>query len=148
MHKPMSLALFFFAIATILQYPSCHAQNSPQDYLPNAARAQVGVGPIAWDEKVAAFARNYVNQRVGDCNLVHSTNRPYGEKPCQGARRVHRPGSGGFVGRGEALLRPLVEFLCWRRVSALHTGGVAQLGTGRLCEGSMQQRVVVHFLQL
>ncbi|KAK4405153.1 Pathogenesis-related leaf protein 6 [Sesamum angolense] len=93
MHKPMSLALFFFAIATILQYPSCHAQNSPQDYVSahNAARAQVGVGPIAWDEKVANFARNYVNQRVGDCNLVHSTNRPYGENLAKG--------SGEFTGR-------------------------------------------------
>ncbi|KAL0454320.1 UNVERIFIED_CONTAM: Pathogenesis-related leaf protein 4 [Sesamum latifolium] len=93
MHKTISLALFFFAIATILQYSSCHAQNSPQDYLAahNAARAQVGVGPIAWDENVAAFARNYVNQRLGDCNLVHSTNRPYGENLAKG--------SGEFTGR-------------------------------------------------
>ncbi|KAL0412641.1 UNVERIFIED_CONTAM: Pathogenesis-related leaf protein 6 [Sesamum radiatum] len=93
MHKTISLALFFLAIAAILQYSLCHAQNSPQDYVAahNAARAQVGVGPIAWDENVAAFARNYVNQRRGDCNLVHSTNRPYGENLAKG--------SGKFTGR-------------------------------------------------
>ncbi|KAK9097094.1 hypothetical protein Sjap_022591 [Stephania japonica] len=45
----------------------------------NAARAQVGVGPLVWDETVAATARNYANQRAGDCSLVHSGNRNYGE---------------------------------------------------------------------
>ncbi|KAH7575467.1 hypothetical protein JRO89_XS02G0118000 [Xanthoceras sorbifolium] len=58
---------------------SC-AQSSPQDYLRahNAARAQVGVGPIRWDDRVAAYAQNYANQRKGDCRLVHSGG-PYGE---------------------------------------------------------------------
>ncbi|KAJ9180988.1 hypothetical protein P3X46_009165 [Hevea brasiliensis] len=57
-----------------------HAQNSPQDYLNahNAARARVGVGPIRWDNKVAAYAQNYANKRKGDCRLVHSVG-PYGE---------------------------------------------------------------------
>ncbi|OVA16075.1 Allergen V5/Tpx-1-related [Macleaya cordata] len=50
------------------------AQNSPQDYLAphNAARAEVGVGPITWDDTIAAFSRDYANQRSGDCNLIHS----------------------------------------------------------------------------
>ncbi|KAK1572516.1 hypothetical protein Q3G72_033915 [Acer saccharum] len=57
-----------------------HAQDSPQDYLNahNAARSQVGVGPVTWDEQVAAYARNYANQHKGDCRLVHSGG-PYGE---------------------------------------------------------------------
>ncbi|GJN10358.1 hypothetical protein PR202_ga28446 [Eleusine coracana subsp. coracana] len=58
------------------------AQNSPQDYLDlhNAARAAVGVGPVTWDNTVAAWAQNYANSRRGDCALVHSpSGRPYGE---------------------------------------------------------------------
>ncbi|KAA8536306.1 hypothetical protein F0562_028784 [Nyssa sinensis] len=71
---------------------SSQAQNSPQDYLNahNAARAEVGVGTMTWDDTVAAFAQNYANQRSGDCNLVHSTNRPYGENIAVG--------SGDFTG--------------------------------------------------
>ncbi|XP_073127441.1 pathogenesis-related leaf protein 6-like [Henckelia pumila] len=86
---PISFLLFIiFAVSQHL----CHAQNSPQDYLNahNAARAQVRVGAITWDANVAAFAQNYVNSRLGDCNLVHSTNRPYGENIAKG--------SGDFTG--------------------------------------------------
>ncbi|KAK7328037.1 hypothetical protein VNO77_22131 [Canavalia gladiata] len=51
-----------------------YAQDSPADYVNahNAARSQVGVPNLAWDETVAAFATNYANQRKGDCQLVHS----------------------------------------------------------------------------
>ncbi|KAM7470528.1 hypothetical protein LguiA_008711 [Lonicera macranthoides] len=67
------------------------AQNSPQDYLDahNSARAAVGVGPLVWDNTVAAYAQNYANQRIGDCNLVHSGG-PYGENLAKG--------SGDFTG--------------------------------------------------
>ncbi|XP_031481784.1 pathogenesis-related protein PRB1-3-like [Nymphaea colorata] len=63
-----------------------HAQNSPQDFLAphNAARAEVGVGPMSWDDEVAAYAEGYANQRVGDCNLEHSGGR-YGENIFQGS---------------------------------------------------------------
>ena len=56
------------------------AQNSPQDYLDahNLARAQVGVGPMVWDDTIAAYAQSYGNQRMGDCNLIHSGG-PFGE---------------------------------------------------------------------
>nr|QMS54637.1 pathogenesis-related protein 6 [Volkameria inermis] len=91
--KNFSLASLFFIALTAMLLHSCHGQNSRQDYLDahNAARARVGVGPMVWDATVAAFARNYVNQRLRDCNLVHSTNRPYGENLAKG--------SGGFTGR-------------------------------------------------
>ncbi|KAJ1434862.1 Ves allergen [Sesbania bispinosa] len=51
-----------------------YAQDSPTDYLNahNAARSEVKVPNLVWDETVAAFARNYANQRKGDCKLVHS----------------------------------------------------------------------------
>ncbi|ONK64376.1 uncharacterized protein A4U43_C07F25160 [Asparagus officinalis] len=56
------------------------AQNSPQDYVDahNAARAAVNVGPVHWNETLAAYAQNYASQRIGDCQLVHSGG-PYGE---------------------------------------------------------------------
>ncbi|XWS67538.1 hypothetical protein CRYUN_Cryun04dG0015000 [Craigia yunnanensis] len=56
------------------------AQNSTQDYLSvhNAARAQVGVGPMTWDATVAAYAQQYANKRISDCGLIHS-NGPYSE---------------------------------------------------------------------
>ncbi|GMY38820.1 pathogenesis-related protein 1-like [Fagus crenata] len=71
------------SIEVYLTNPIVHisyAQNSPADYVNahNAARAQVGVGPMTWDANLAAFAQNYANQRKGDCRLVHSGG-PYGE---------------------------------------------------------------------
>eukprot|EP00268_Persea_americana_P011503 TRINITY_DN14855_c1_g2_i2.p1 TRINITY_DN14855_c1_g2~~TRINITY_DN14855_c1_g2_i2.p1 ORF type:complete len:163 (-),score=7.27 TRINITY_DN14855_c1_g2_i2:145-633(-) len=62
------------------------AQNSPQDFLNahNAARNQVGVGPLVWDNTVAAYAQNYANRRMGDCSLTHSGG-PYGENLFRGS---------------------------------------------------------------
>ncbi|KAH7673639.1 Cysteine-rich secretory protein-related protein [Dioscorea alata] len=56
------------------------AQNSPDDFVNahNSARNMVGVGPVTWDDTVAAYAKNYADQRIGDCELIHS-NGPYGE---------------------------------------------------------------------
>ncbi|XP_059653086.1 pathogenesis-related leaf protein 6-like [Cornus florida] len=87
----ISLTLLF--LLGLAMVHSSQAQNTRQDYLDahNAARAAVGVGPMTWDDKVAAFAQNYANQRIGDCNMVHSTNRPYGENLAAG--------SGDFTGR-------------------------------------------------
>ncbi|KAK8601781.1 hypothetical protein V6N12_051606 [Hibiscus sabdariffa] len=78
--KVSSLALTcLMAVVLALVLPS-HAQNSQQDYLDahNTARAAVGVEPITWDDTVAAYALNYANQRIADCNLEHSGG-PYGE---------------------------------------------------------------------
>ncbi|KAI3881944.1 hypothetical protein MKX03_029547 [Papaver bracteatum] len=44
----------------------------------NAARANVNVGRLVWNNNLAAYARNYANQRSGDCSLIHSGG-PYGE---------------------------------------------------------------------
>ncbi|KAJ4823029.1 hypothetical protein Tsubulata_009239 [Turnera subulata] len=74
----MSVALFcVIGLAIIL--PS-YSQDSQQDYLDahNSARAAVGVDPLTWDNTLADYAQNYANQRVVDCNLVHSGG-PYGE---------------------------------------------------------------------
>lgn len=79
---PLAL-LCFLTLGTLIHH--CHAQNSPQDFLNahNTARAQVGVGPLTWDNTVAAYALNYTNSRIGDCNLVHSGG-PYGENLAEG----------------------------------------------------------------
>lgn len=52
------------------------AQNLQEDFLDaqNNARAEVNVEPLVWDGPVSAYAE----QRIGDCNLVHSEG-PYGE---------------------------------------------------------------------
>lgn len=77
-----SLYLLIFAAATaITMIPhSGNAQNSKQDILNahNSARAAVGVGPVNWNNTVAAYARNYAERRRADCRLIHSDG-PYGE---------------------------------------------------------------------
>ncbi|KAL2460344.1 Pathogenesis-related protein 1 [Abeliophyllum distichum] len=85
MEKFPHLRLFLIVLTMSLCLYSSQAQNSIQDYLDahNAARADVGVGPMTWDNSVAAYAQNYANQRIGDCNLVHSSNPPYGENIAQ-----------------------------------------------------------------
>jgi len=49
------------------------SQDSQADYLDgqNAARSEVGVENLVWNDTVAAFAQNYANQRK-DCQLIHS----------------------------------------------------------------------------
>ncbi|GMN47148.1 hypothetical protein TIFTF001_016339 [Ficus carica] len=81
----ISLALIM-CILGLAVLESCRAQDSPQDFLAphNRARAQVGVGPMTWDESVAAYARDYANKRKGDCKLIHSGGR-YGENIAWGS---------------------------------------------------------------
>ncbi|KAK4271375.1 hypothetical protein QN277_020078 [Acacia crassicarpa] len=56
------------------------AQDSPQDFVNahNAARRQVRVGNIHWDQKLANYARNYLSKYKNSCQMVHSGG-PYGE---------------------------------------------------------------------
>ncbi|XP_010040970.2 pathogenesis-related protein 1 [Eucalyptus grandis] len=72
--------IFLVALALAL-IPLSIAQDSPQDYVAahNAARSQVGVDRITWDERVAGYARDYAQKHARDCTrLVHSGG-PYGE---------------------------------------------------------------------
>ncbi|KAL9371184.1 hypothetical protein Peur_036324 [Populus x canadensis] len=88
MSKILPLLVCLMSLALV--HPS-HAQNSQQDYLNahNAARSQVTVANIIWDNTVAAYALNYANSRISNCDLVHS-NGPYGENLAKG--------SGSFTG--------------------------------------------------
>ncbi|KAM0072993.1 putative CAP domain-containing protein [Helianthus debilis subsp. tardiflorus] len=109
-----TLIFFLTTLATIT-----HAQNSPQDYLNahNSARAQVGVGNMVWNATVAAYAQNYANQRIGDCNLVHSGG-PYGENLAEG--------SGTFTGTARGC-----EFVCGHYTQVVWRNSI-QLGCARV----------------
>lgn len=63
------------------------AQYSAQTFvdLQNAARADVGVAPLAWDDTLAAYAQRYAGERKGDCALEHSGG-PYGENIFWGSK--------------------------------------------------------------
>jgi pathogenesis-related protein 1 len=75
-----ALALAVAALAGVLIAP-CAAQNSAEDFvnLHNVAREAVGVGPVSWDDNVAAFAQSWAAQLAGNCRLVHSSGSGYGE---------------------------------------------------------------------
>ncbi|KAK7319549.1 hypothetical protein RJT34_04271 [Clitoria ternatea] len=58
------------------------AQNSPDDYLNahNEARAEVGVGPLKWNNTLAAYALKYANLVVkNNCDNFEHSGGPYGE---------------------------------------------------------------------
>ena len=81
-NTPLALLCLFGLTLLRLSF----AQDTQQDYLKahNDARAAVGVGPLTWDDKVAAYAQDYAKKRIGDCNLVHSGG-PYGENIAWGS---------------------------------------------------------------
>ncbi|WOL08054.1 pathogenesis-related protein PRB1-3 [Canna indica] len=76
--RSVPLLALICAVATMAY--TTFAQNSPQDFVDahNAARTTVRVRPVSWDATMAAYAQNYANQRISDCQLVHSGG-PYGE---------------------------------------------------------------------
>lgn len=83
MFNSFLLAKILF-LATLISISA--AQNSPKDYVSahNIIRAQVGVGPVIWNETVAAYAQNYANSRSHqNCALKHSYG-PYGENIAEG----------------------------------------------------------------
>uniref|UniRef100_A0A2N9GVV4 SCP domain-containing protein n=1 Tax=Fagus sylvatica TaxID=28930 RepID=A0A2N9GVV4_FAGSY len=77
----ISLALIICLLGLSLVHRS-HAQDSKEDYLNahNAARAEVGVPPLTWDDTVASYAQNYANQPV-TMKGTDAVNMWVGEKP-------------------------------------------------------------------
>ena len=73
-------SLAITCVIALAIFHTINAQNTPQDYIDahNRARAQVGVGRMTWDPKLATYARNYISGLVRSCRLVHSGG-PYGE---------------------------------------------------------------------
>ncbi|KAL0559782.1 hypothetical protein IC582_000157 [Cucumis melo] len=88
--KYISLSLILSPlIINFLMLPFSFAQDSIKDFVDahNAARAQVGVGPVHWNKTVADYAHQYANKRINDCNLVHSKG-PYGENIAWGSSNL------------------------------------------------------------
>lgn len=67
-------------------------QNIIQQYLQphNRVRAQLGLKPFQWSEKLANFANSWGNQRRTDCTLIQS-NSNYGENIFWGSGRNWTP---------------------------------------------------------
>uniref|UniRef100_A0A0E0AFG2 SCP domain-containing protein n=1 Tax=Oryza glumipatula TaxID=40148 RepID=A0A0E0AFG2_9ORYZ len=85
---PRKGAACFAVVVTaivLMAATSAAGEDTAQDFvdLHNAVRAEVGVGPVTWDDTVAAYAESYAAQRQGDCKLVSSssneTTATYGE---------------------------------------------------------------------
>ncbi|KAJ1287636.1 hypothetical protein BS78_02G025800 [Paspalum vaginatum] len=87
----LALAVAAAAAATAIAVPPRGAAAQKQNYergfvmLHNLARAEVGVGPVSWDDKVAAYAQSYAAKRQGDCAVL-SSGGPYGENLYTAAR--------------------------------------------------------------
>lgn len=83
-HASPTTTIIFFSliIATAVAYTTdqaSYARSVNQFLAPqNAARAALGMSPLAWDANLVKYARWYANQRRSDCALIHS-NGPYGE---------------------------------------------------------------------
>ncbi|KAH7518524.1 hypothetical protein FEM48_Zijuj09G0180800 [Ziziphus jujuba var. spinosa] len=83
----VAMSMCMVLITQITHVHSRKLINPHQDFVDahNAARAEVGVGPITWNNTVAAYAKRYAEQRRKDCSMVHSGG-PYGENLALGYR--------------------------------------------------------------
>lgn len=72
-------------LLAIVSVSSGSGKEPHQDFVDthNSIRAEVGVGPITWNDTVAAYAQRYADERIHDCNMDHSMG-PYGENLAEG----------------------------------------------------------------
>ncbi|KAK1621298.1 hypothetical protein QYE76_026815 [Lolium multiflorum] len=62
------------------------ARVAPQKRVAHTRLLRVGVGPVSWDDTVAAWAQDYGETHRSDCQLEHSpAGRPYDENLYGGA---------------------------------------------------------------
>ncbi|KAI4296512.1 hypothetical protein L6164_036462 [Bauhinia variegata] len=69
----VSVSVFCLLALAVMAHVS-HGQDTQADYVNahNAARSEVRVPSLSWDNNVAAFAQSYANKRKRDCQLIHS----------------------------------------------------------------------------
>ena len=85
----MGFSKFLLAICFLVIHVSL-AQNSQFDFVHahNVVHAKVGVGPIGWNNTIAAYSQDYANKRSRDCNLEHCGG-PYGENLAEGYENLN-----------------------------------------------------------
>ncbi|TMW94309.1 hypothetical protein EJD97_010441 [Solanum chilense] len=83
----ISLTPTFLVLSILLIFITFSQATPPtfdwvqQEYLKahNDLRSSVGVPPLEWDEKLAAYAYDWAVQRKEDCNYRQHSTGPYGE---------------------------------------------------------------------
>ncbi|PIA28601.1 hypothetical protein AQUCO_06800039v1 [Aquilegia coerulea] len=75
-----------------IKNPWSYQSQNIQDFLVphNCIRANLGLRPLQWSEKLASFANSWANQRKKDCALIHS-NTDYGENIFWGSGKDWTP---------------------------------------------------------
>ena len=81
----ISIPLCFLALALDVVF-LVGSQDLPQDFLDahNAARKEVGVPSMTWDNVLEAYALNYSQRRIGNCELVRAVG-PSGQNLAWGS---------------------------------------------------------------
>jgi len=64
--------VFSMAMAPSISMAQTTAQDQEFVSLHNAARREVGVEDVVWDETAARYARDYAAVRAADCGLTHT----------------------------------------------------------------------------
>ncbi|XP_062019516.1 pathogenesis-related leaf protein 6-like [Rosa rugosa] len=84
------IIIFHVSQATVINNPNQgfidEQNNNPnQGFIDehNKARAEVGVGPITWNNTVAMYAQKYADSKIETCEMEHSGG-PYGENLAEG----------------------------------------------------------------
>nr|AWV55763.1 truncated pathogenesis-related protein PR1-RK [Triticum turgidum subsp. durum] len=109
-----SLLLLQCVVTMLAGAATADAQYSAQTFadLQNAARADVGVAPLAWDDTLAGYAQRYAGERKGDCKLVTPTG----------------PMARAYSGATRAVTgRPATRWPCGSRRSSTTTAATARV---------------------
>ena len=99
----------------------------------NAARAQLGLRPLQWDNRLANYAQGWARQRkaYGDCRLQHSGG-PYGENIFWGSGKAWQPAEAANAWVGERRWYRYYSNSCAYRNSCGHYTQVVWRGTTRV----------------
>jgi pathogenesis-related protein 1 len=71
--------VLFLALASAVIVVTAQTQTEEMVDAHNVVRADVGVGPVSWDDTVAAYAEAYAEKRRADCQLLPPTGSPYAQ---------------------------------------------------------------------
>uniref|UniRef100_A0A803M9F8 SCP domain-containing protein n=1 Tax=Chenopodium quinoa TaxID=63459 RepID=A0A803M9F8_CHEQI len=75
----LSISLLYTA-TFLFKSNLCIDENDKKSILDghNAARAQVGVAPVSWDNKIEAYIQDFVDKVKSDCIVKDDVKSPYG----------------------------------------------------------------------